>query len=173
MNGFGSLKPINLWEESCMRVYIEKRIENACIIFFKDNRFWVVYHRTGKTDLDMEVYTSESVHLRTMIEVVAARHFEYYLNPKTDANKYPSVQWSQSKIAAVEIIYAFAEAGVVKNTTIKQVAQAFSLAFGLELTDRDLSQNWQEIKARKKDKSPFLHKLVVALLRRIENQDAP
>jgi RteC protein len=106
-----------------------------------------------------------------MIEVVATRYFEHYLNPKTGTNKYPSVKWSQSKVAAVEIVYAFAEAGVVKNSTIKQIAQAFSLAFGLELTDRDLSQNWQEIKARKKDKSPFLHKLISALLSRIESQD--
>lgn len=105
---------------------------------------------------------------------MAARHFEHYLNHRDTTTTLPFVplEWGDfPKTALVEFIYACFEANVFRNTTLRNITKILSFAFGLMLSEQEVNQKWQEIKARKKEKIIFLHTLQTALLRRLERQD--
>jgi hypothetical protein len=81
------------------------------------------------------------------------------------------LEWDLSKAALVEFIYACFEAKVFKNATLRMIIKVISVAFGQALTEQEVNQKWQEIKARKKEKVIFLHSLQQHLLARLTRQD--
>ncbi|RKF36844.1 tetracycline regulation of excision, RteC [Sphingobacterium siyangense] len=92
-----------------------------------------------------------------------------YINHKKSLNA--SLNWTTSKTALTELIYALYSHGVFNNgnTDIKLIAKAFEGAFNIELGD--FYHTFTELKARKINRTKFLDSLCEALNKKMEEQD--
>ena len=89
--------------------------------------------------------------------------------PVESDSVFGQLQWSGSKTDMVELIYALHESGIIK-ADIATIAQHFQTNFSVDLGD--FYKTWTEIRARKKDKTKLLSKLIVDLNRRIDDYDS-
>lgn len=83
-----------------------------------------------------------------------------------------NLQWTASKIAAIEMGYSLHSNGVFNNgnTDVKEILTFFETYFGIDLGD--YYRTYIAIKSRKKDRTPFLSKLIESLIRRMDNDDS-
>ncbi len=82
-----------------------------------------------------------------------------------------SLNWTASKTALTELIYALYSHGVFNNgnTDIKLIAKTFEDAFNIELGD--FYHTFMELKARKINRTKFLDSLCEALIKKMDEQD--
>lgn len=95
------------------------------------------------------------------------------INDSKGAEK-AGLQWNASVAAVTELIYALHEYGVFgKSIEIKRIADCLSMAFNIRITN--IYKTWEDIRLRKKDRTPFIRSLLVMLERRIDrdNEFAP
>lgn len=83
-----------------------------------------------------------------------------------------NLQWTGSKAAATELGYAIQNSGVLNhgNVDIKEIMNFLEISFDIDLGD--YYRTYIALKSRKKDRTPFLNKLIESLIRRMENDDS-
>jgi len=100
-------------------------------------------------------------------------YLEDQLNNKhyKKADSKSPLNWTASKTALTELIYALYSHGVFNNgsTDIKLIAKTFEDTFNIDLSD--FYHTFMELKARKINRTKFLDELKESLIRRIEEQD--
>ncbi|MET6999413.1 RteC domain-containing protein [Chitinophaga defluvii] len=89
----------------------------------------------------------------------------------TVSTKDDDLTWTANVTALVELIYALDEHGVFNNTKvgIKRIATLFSKVFNIPLVN--IYKIWENIRLRKKSRTPFLQALINGLLRRMDHDD--
>ena len=87
------------------------------------------------------------------------------VNPKVKQN------WTGSKVALIELLYALHTEGVFNNGTsdLKEIAEYFQNVFNIDLGQ--YHRAFLEIRMRKSDQTKFLNALKEKLLKRMENTD--
>ena len=83
-----------------------------------------------------------------------------------------NLKWTGSKAAAVEMGYGIHESGVINNgnVDIKEIMNFLEVSFDVDLGD--YYRTYVAIKSRKKNRTPFLNKLIENLIRRMERDDS-
>lgn len=83
----------------------------------------------------------------------------------------PSLQWTGSKAALVELLYALQQAGALNGgrATIKELADFFGDAFAVDLGN--YYRSFQELRIRKKNRTSFLDDLKTGLIRYMDETD--
>ncbi|MFX1705042.1 RteC domain-containing protein [Chitinophaga sp. CC14] len=81
------------------------------------------------------------------------------------------LQWTASKAALGELLYALQEYGVFNNTKVevKKIADYLEKVFDTDL--KNIYKIYEDIRLRKKSRTPFLDALRNSLLRRLDQDD--
>jgi len=91
--------------------------------------------------------------------------------PKPEADPLPSFQWTDSKAALTELIYALQYGGVLNNGLIgvKEIAEKFEQIFQVELGN--YYHCFNEIRLRKKNRTALLDHLREKVLQKMAGLD--
>jgi len=83
-----------------------------------------------------------------------------------------NLKWTGSKADATELGYSIRDSGVINhgNVDVKEIMSFLEISFDIDLGD--YYRTYVAIKGRKKDRTPFLNKLIEALIRRMEKDDS-
>lgn len=86
------------------------------------------------------------------------------------ANNF-SLHWTSAKAGLIELIYALQEYGVFNNSQveIKKISDYLSAAFSVHLAN--IYKTYEDIRLRKKSRTPFLDALKAALEKRIDRDN--
>ncbi|MGV3766813.1 MAG: RteC domain-containing protein [Chitinophagaceae bacterium] len=150
------------------------------VYFIRRNEF--------NTELQDELFTSYDPKLSPPMGHILSRLYAYEefrefvsgklavlhtsLSTSTEKNKRKDgLIWTFSKIALIELIYAFQEYGVFNNgqADTKSIANYFSSVFQLQFGN--IYKSYEDIRLRKKSPTPFLDGLKAALERRIDRDN--
>lgn len=166
--------------------------------FFDNNLDFYKYYRSNNTFLDDNFFVREKHDIRLWLDtfyfeadhrfstshdykvakIIANDLIQVYLEDqlynKTQSGKSDTTQrlnWTASKTALTELIYALYSHGVFNNgnTDIKLIAKTFEEAFNIELGD--FYHTFMELKARKINRTKFLDSLCVALIKKMDEKD--
>ncbi len=93
------------------------------------------------------------------------------INTTTNESKKYELQWTESKIALVELIYALHSSGAINKgiADIKKLAKCFEEVFNIELGE--YYRTYLEIRNRKIDRTKFLDSIKESLLKRMNDAD--
>lgn len=82
-----------------------------------------------------------------------------------------NLKWTGSKADATELGYSIRDSGVINygNVDIKEIMNFLEVSFDIDLGD--YYRTYVALKSRKKDRTPFLNKLIESLIRRMERDD--
>lgn len=170
--------------------------------YFDDHQNFYSYHRTGSTHLDHKYFLrhqhdfrllpsshffvmdskSSTSHGYILAEVLANKQIELFLEKQLQGisdskNKQlesttSKLQWTGSKSALIELIYALNISGSFNhgNVDIKLIAGIFERMFNVELGD--IYRTYHSIRFRKKNRSQFLENLRDVLIQHMDDQDA-
>lgn len=167
--------------------------------FFDHNQTFYQYYRSGATQMDELYFTRGGFDVHVDLEefeedeqystshdyklskIIANEKYQDFLNlelQKTiEHDETPPVMglelpltWTFNKTDLVELIYALVALGVFNNgnVEIKSVVSFFETVFHVDLGS--YYHKYQDIMKRKKERTVFLDKLKLALLRRIEEK---
>ncbi|MCD7902157.1 MAG: RteC domain-containing protein [Bacteroides sp.] len=83
-----------------------------------------------------------------------------------------NLKWTGSKADATELGYSIRNSGVINNgnVDIKEIMNFLEVSFDIDLGD--YYRTYVAIKSRKKDRTPFLNRLIEALIRRMDKDDS-
>lgn len=83
-----------------------------------------------------------------------------------------NLKWTGSKADATELGYSMKDSGAINygNVDIKEIMSFIEVSFDIDLGD--YYRTYVAIKSRKKDRTPFLNKLIESLIRRMEKDDS-
>ncbi|MBK1442265.1 RteC domain-containing protein [Parapedobacter sp. ISTM3] len=165
--------------------------------YFDNNLEFYKYYRTNSTYLDekyfvrgrydvklsLDTYYFETDHNFTtshdykVAKIIANDLIQVYLedqlnntNQKKKFERSP-LNWTASKTALTELIYALYAQGVFDNgnADIKAIAKVFEQMFNIDLGD--FYHTFMELKARKINPTKFLDSLRDALIRKMDEQE--
>jgi hypothetical protein len=167
--------------------------------FFAHNHSFYQYYRSGSTQMDEIYFTRGGFDVHVELEdfeedevystshdyklskIIANEKYQDFLNLELqkliEHNEEPTpmalelpLTWTFNKTDLIELIYALVALGVFNNgnTEIKTVVSFFQTAFHVDLGQ--YYHKYTDITRRKKDRTAFLDKLKLALLRRIEDK---
>jgi RteC protein. len=93
---------------------------------------------------------------------------------KKDRESLPTtnLKWTGSKADATELGYSIRDSGVINygNVDIKEIMNFIEVNFDIDLGD--YYRTYVALKSRKKDRTPFLNRLIESLIRRMEKDDS-
>ena len=167
--------------------------------FFDHNQAFYQYYRSGAVQMDeiyflrggfdvlaeLEDFEEDAIYSTSydykLSKIIANEKYQEYLNlelqkiiqhndqPPENGVDLP-LTWTANKTDLVELIYALVALGVFNNgnSDIKAVVNFFQLAFHVDLGA--YYHKYTDITRRKKEKTSFLDKLKLALLRRIDEK---
>jgi len=166
--------------------------------FFDHNHSFYQYYRSGSTQMDEIYFTRGGFDVHVELEdfeedelfstshdyklskIIANEKYQDFLNlelQKLNNNdqtaespmEFP-LKWTFNKTDLIELIYALVALGVFNNgdQDIKTVVTFFQVAFHIDLGA--YYHKYTDITKRKKDRTAFLDKLKLALLRRIDQK---
>lgn len=94
----------------------------------------------------------------------------YNKNYKKELDK-ATLNWTRSKTALIELIYALLIQGVFDNgnADIKLIAKTFETAFNIDLGD--FYHTFMDLKAQKINRTKFLDSLCEAMIKKMDEQD--
>lgn len=167
--------------------------------FFDHNHSFYQYYRSGSTQMDEIYFTRGGFDVHVELEdfeedevystshdyklskIIANEKYQDFLNLELqkliEHNEEPiqmalelPLTWTFNKTDLIELIYALVALGVFNNgnTEIKTVVSFFQTAFHVDLGQ--YYHKYTDITRRKKDRTAFLDKLKLALLRKIEDK---
>ncbi|MBX2924747.1 MAG: RteC domain-containing protein [Chitinophagaceae bacterium] len=173
--------------------------------FYKSESAFYLYYKLNRTDFDDKYFLRKSsakefpfdeehVHFdfntNTYMSAKAARIIAYELfrahveNTTLKAGAETSMKkqnrsdsdpiWTASVADFVEFVYSAHEYGLFgKKVKISTLTNFLSNSFGLRVTN--IYKTWEDIRLRKKDKTPFMRSMMSSLERRIDhdNEFAP
>ncbi len=126
-------------------------------------------------ELDPEFNTSND---RLLAKLTAFKKLLPYLQNKltgldgnVSSSSLSNLQWTSSKTALTELIYALHYAKVINDgqADLQQIAVTLQHLFNFELGD--IYKTFSEIKARKKSRTKFLDDLSLALITQLDQED--
>ncbi len=165
--------------------------------FFDNNLEFYKYYRTNSTYLDLKYFvrgkhdiklsldtfyfeadhTFSTSHDYKVAKIIANDLIQVYLEDqltnsgqkKVAANS--SLNWTGSKTALTELIYALYAQGAFNNgnADIKIIAKVFENTFNIDLGD--FYHTYMELKSRKINRTKFLDSLHDALIRKMDEDD--
>ncbi|MET3981790.1 hypothetical protein ABIB62_004406 [Mucilaginibacter sp. UYP25] len=167
--------------------------------FFDHNQAFYQYYRSGSTQMDEIYFTRGSFDVHVELEdfeedelystshdyklskIIANEKYQDYLNLELqkilnheDESQEIGIElpltWTFNKTDLVELIYALVALGVFNNgnSEIKSVVSFFQTVFHVDLGA--YYHKYTDITRRKKERTAFLDKLKLALLRRIDEK---
>lgn len=157
-----------------IRKYLNKELKKLKR-FFDNNLEFYRYYRTNNSIIDDKLFVREKHNLKLSLDTI---YFETDLRFSTSHNKKGITKngsyllnWTGSKTALTELIYALYLQGVFDNGSIdiKNIAKTFERAFNVHLGD--FYHTFMELKARKVNRTKFLDSLRDALIRKIDEQE--
>ena len=136
-------------------------------------------------DLDVETFGQQlesnfnKITTYQLAEMLAMREVKYFLlkrihkntNENLSTTKHRPLQWTGSKVALVELIYALHTEGVFNNGTapLHEICSTVQELLNLEI--KQFHRIYLEIRARKSERTKFLCSLRNNLLHRMEQAD--
>ena len=151
----------------------------------------IKYFTRGKFDIKMALdsfyfeadHTFSTSHDFKVAKILAHDLIQVYLedkllimenrDPKEKSQVNPKVKqnWTGSKVALIELLYALHTEGVFNNgaSDLKDVAEYFENIFNIDLGQ--YHRAFLEIRMRKSDQTKFLNALKEKLVKRMENTD--
>jgi hypothetical protein len=167
--------------------------------YFDHNAAFYQYYRSGSTQMDKVYFTRGGFDVHVELEkfeedelystshdyklskIIANEKFQDYLSVellklnRSDNRLLESpialpLTWTASKTDLVELIYALVSSGVFNNgnAEIKTVVEFFQSTLHIDLGS--YYHKWADITRRKKERAPFLDKIKLSLLRRIDER---
>ncbi|MDB5119764.1 MAG: tetracycline regulation of excision, RteC [Sphingobacteriales bacterium] len=162
--------------------------------FFDENQSFYQYHRTNSNHLDSIYFTRRSLDIFTdladfygdemfstshdykLSKILANEKYQEYLQSKlVNSNNFHNllktpIVWTSNQTDLVELIYALAESGSFNNGNIeiKSLMDFFQTIFNVDL--KYYYRKYSDITYRKKEKTAFLDRLKLALLKKIDNK---
>ena len=170
------LKKLKRFFDSNLDFYKYYRSNNS----FVDEKFFV----RGKHDVTLWLDTFyfeadhrfSTSHDYKVAKIIANDLIQVYLEDRLNninekKSSDASLNWTASKTALTELIYALYSHGVFNNgnTDIKLIAKSFEDTFNIELGD--FYHTFMELKARKINRTKFLDSLRDTLIRKMDEQD--
>ncbi len=164
--------------------------------FFDNNLDFYKYYRSNNSFVDEKFFVREKHDIRLWLDtfyfeadhrfstshdykvakIIANDLIQVYLEDRLNninqkKGSDTSLNWTASKTALTELIYALYSHAVFNNgnTDIKLIAKTFEDAFNIDLGD--FYHTFMELKARKMNRTKFLDNLKDSLIRKIDEQD--
>ena len=166
--------------------------------FFDNNLEFYKYYRTNSTYLDYKYFVRgkhdiklsldtfyfeadhnfSTSHDYKVAKIIANDLIQVYLEDQLHSTLYrdkslepPKLNWTGSKTALIELIYALHSQGVFDNgnVDIKVISKIFESAFNVNLGD--FYHTFMELKSRKINRTKFLDNLRDSLIRKMNEQD--
>ena len=166
--------------------------------YFDNNLEFYKYYRTNNSFIDDKLYVRGKYDIKLSLEtfyfeadhsfstshdykvakIIANDLIQVYLEDQLHNTAYrdkstdlPKLNWTGSKTAMIELIYALYSQGVFDNgnADIKVIAKTFERTFNLDLGD--FYHTFMELKSRKINSTKFLDSLRDALIRKMDEQD--
>lgn len=182
--------------EKQIKKYLDKELSKLKK-FFNNNLDFYKYYRSnnsfldeiffvrGKHDISLGLdtfyfeadHSFSTSHDYKVAKIIANDLIQVYLedqlNNKVQNKKYSDfkLQWTASKTALTELIYALYFKGTFNNgnVDIKMIAKTFEIAFNIQLGD--FYHTFMELKSRKINRTKFLDTLREALIRKMDEDD--
>ncbi|MEO2070905.1 MAG: RteC domain-containing protein [Zunongwangia sp.] len=186
--------------ERVLRKYLLKEL-NKLKRFFDDQLEFYKYYRTGSTYLDHKYFVRNkhdiklnlstryfetdhrfsTSHDYIVAKILANDLIEVFLEDqlhglerdeiKTVKIPKSKMNWTGSKTALIELVYALYASGYINNNNadIKLIALTFEKMFNIDLGD--YYRNFLAIRIRKKGRTQFLQELQEDLIRYMDSQD--
>lgn len=149
--------------------FIRKEPDSWLLLNFEeyetDLSFTTIYdHKVSK----IIAYKLLSEYIKTVIEKIDAVAAN---NIIPNADNLPQINWTTSKVALVELLYALQSAGVCNNgkTDLKQLANQLQSLFHIDLGN--YYRIFQEMRIRKNNRTLFLDQLKERLVQRMDDSD--
>jgi RteC protein len=167
--------------------------------FFDHNQAFYQYYRSGSTQMDEVYYIRGGFDVQAELEdfeedelystshdyklskIIANEKFQDFLNLELSKINHHSdlineeqielpLTWTSSKTDLVELIYALVALGVFNNgnSEIKSAVNFFQTVFHVDLGA--YYHKYTDITRRKKERTSFLDKLKLAMLRRMDDK---
>src|SRR5690606_26152242 len=166
--------------------------------FFDNNLEFYKYYRTNSTYLDHKYFVRGKYDIKLSLDtfyfeadhsfstshdykvakIIANDLIQVYLEDQLHNTVYRDksidqlkLNWTGSKAAMIELIYALHSQGVFDNgnADIKVIAKAFERTFNLDLGD--FYHTFMELRSRKINRTKFLDNLRDTLIRKMDEQD--
>ena len=166
--------------------------------YFDNNLEFYKYYRTNNSFIDDKLFVRGKYDIKLSLDtfyfeadhrfstshdykvakIIANDLIQVYLEDQLHNTAYrdkstdlPKLNWTGSKTAMIELIYALYSQGVFDNgnADIKVIAKTFERTFNLDLGD--FYHTFMELKSRKINSTKFLDSLRDALIRKMDEQD--
>ena len=179
-----------------IRKFLDEEL-NKLKRFFDNNLEFYKYYRTNNSFIDDKLFVRDKYDIKQSLDtyyfeadhrfstshdykvakIIANDLIQVYLEDQLNninqkkAFDGSSLNWTGSKTALTELIYALHSQGVFDNgnADIKVIAKTFELAFNISLGD--FYHTYLELKSRKMNRTKFLDSLRDALIRKMDEKD--
>lgn len=180
-----------------MEAYLNKQLSKLKRFFDKNMAFYS-YYRTDSDYLDHTYFVRGKHNIKLSLDTVYFEtdhnfstshdykvakiiandlirdYLEDQLNNIGNDGKLPTLQklnWTDSKTALAELIYAIQSQGVFNNGNIdiKAIVRVFERTFNVDLGD--FYHTFLELKSRKKNRTKFLDSLKESVIRKMDKRD--
>ena len=172
------LRKLKRYFDNTLEFYKYYRTNNS----FIDDKLFVRGKYDIKLSLDTFYFEADhsfsTSHDYKVAKIIANDLIQVYLEDQLHNTAYrdkstdlPKLNWTGSKTAMIELIYALYSQGVFDNgnADIKVIAKTFERTFNLDLGD--FYHTFMELKSRKINSTKFLDSLRDALIRKMDEQD--
>lgn len=149
---------------------------------YLDYKYFVRGKHDIKLSLDTFYFEADhnfsTSHDYKVAKIIANDLIQVYLEDQLHSTLYrdkslepPKLNWTGSKTALIELIYALHSQGVFDNgnVDIKVISKIFESAFNVNLGD--FYHTFMELKSRKINRTKFLDNLRDSLIRKMNEQD--
>ena len=166
--------------------------------YFDNNLEFYKYYRTNNSFIDDKLFVRGKYDIKLSLDtfyfeadrnfstshdykvakIIANDLIQVYLEDQLHNTAYrekstdlPNLNWTGSKTALIELIYALHSQAVLDNgnADIKVIAKTFERAFNVDLGD--FYHTFMELKSRKINRTKFLDNLKESLLKKMDEED--
>lgn len=172
------LRKLKRYFDNNLEFYKYYRTNNS----FIDDKLFVLGKYDIKLSLDTFYFEADhrfsTSHDYKVAKIMANDLIQVYLEDQLHNTTYrekstdlPNLNWTGSKTALIELIYALHSQAVLDNgnADIKVIAKTFERAFNVDLGD--FYHTFMELKSRKINRTKFLDTLKESLIRKMDEQD--
>ncbi|AZA97616.1 MULTISPECIES: RteC domain-containing protein [Chryseobacterium group] len=172
------LKKLKRYFDNNLEFYKYYRTSNS----FIDDKLFVRGRYDIKLSLDTFYFEADrnfsTSHDYKVAKIIANDRIQVYLEDQLHNTAYrdkstelPKLNWTGSKTALIELIYALHSQGVFDNgnADIKVIAKTFERIFNIDLGD--FYHTFMELKSRKINRTKFLDSLCDALIKKMDEKE--
>lgn len=177
-----------------IRKYLNKELRKLKR-YFDNNLEFYKYYRTNNSFIDEKLFlrgrhdiklTLDTVYFETdhrfstshdykAAKIIANDLIQVYIEDQLNNNNQrksryiSSLNWTESKTALTELIYALHSQGAFGNADIIAIAKTFENTFNISLGD--FYHTFMELKSRKINRTKFIDSLRDALIKKMDEED--